>query len=749
MEEGFSEKWQRDSTAAMLLSKHATFAPTRWLAAVVVLLGSMVQYVARCSEIIHGLIDLVRLLIALRLVARRAAKRPGGCWSAMELWDAAVQRATPGQVFLIDAERSEATQQRQIAGKPVESDDVTSRSSSSSSMPPPLFKVRKEVTYQEADVATNAVARWMHDVVGLSGNQAPGATVALLVPSRPECVILWMGFAKAGVASALLNPIVTAPEALTHCVMAAFASAPRPRPVIVGADEPALLLAAATAAPMITTAMEKADAETQRAAKVRTSSEVLSFYVHRGEPAASHEPLPDGFRAMLAAPGSTWESQTSPVPFLWRSKVHWSDPLLYIYTSGTTGMPKASPISQTRFAAAAQMFAHAARLRSSDRVYCALPLGHAAGGMLGVGGTLVRNAALVVRPKFSARRFASDCALHNCTVTQYIGELARYLVNAKPTMEEQTDGLSPPPELRLRCAVGNGLAADVWPEFAARLGLKRVIEFYASTEGNANLVNTCNGPIGACGVVPWFAAFVYPVILAAHDVETGELIRDKTTGLSRKAAAGEPGELLGLIKAGDPSRRFDGYTDKAASERKIARNVCKQGDAWFRSGDLLRMDAFGFYYFVDRVGDTFRWKGENVACCEVAAAVLAAGGDIAHVVVYGVAIPHHDGRAGCAALALHGGSDVNISAALGAVSCAAKERLPRAAQPKFIRITQALATTSTFKYQKVDLRKQGVDPSVIADAAPDDQVFVDLGHGFVPLDAGLWQQISAGSLRIN
>ena len=406
--------------------------------------------------------------------------------------------------------------------------------------------------------------------------------------------------------------------------------------------------------------------------------------------------------------------------------------LFYIYTSGTTGLPKAAKITHQRFYMGAVGCKELYNITPKDKYYCALPLYHSAGGILAVGSSWECGISCVLRPKFSASNFIKDCRDNGCTVAQYIGELCRYLMQT-PTSPIDRDH-------KLRLVVGNGMRPDVWTPFMERFGIKAVGEFYAATEGNANVFNfglPC--PAGTIGYLPGIIRAIYPVKFFAIDQITEELERDPKTGLCREVKPGERGEAMGLITS-DPDRQFDGYTNKAATKKKIAENCAKQGDQWFRTGDLLRMDSKGNVFFCDRLGDTFRWKGENVATTEVQEAISGARG-VSEVNVYGVLVPKCDGRAGMASLVVDGKPE---SFDFSGLYKAAQE-LPAYARPLFVRTVPSVEITGTLKHKKVDLRNQGFDPNAI-----DDQLFFkdDVKKTYVPLTPELYTKIASGEIRV-
>jgi fatty-acyl-CoA synthase len=406
------------------------------------------------------------------------------------------------------------------------------------------------------------------------------------------------------------------------------------------------------------------------------------------------------------------------------------DRALYIYTSGTTGLPKAANVSHARVMQWSHWFAGMMNVQPSDRMYNCLPMYHSVGGVVAMGATLTGGGSVVLVEKFSASHFWSDVKRWDCTLLQYIGELCRYLLNAEPSAEANGH--------RIRMACGNGLRPDVWDEFKHRFRIPQIFEFYASTEGGVSLFNI-EGESGAIGRVPGYLTHRASPALVRFDVETGEPLRNEQ-GFCIPCAPNEAGEAIGpvLNHPSNVGSRFEGYTSAEASEKKILSNVFKPGDAWVRTGDLMRKDERGFFYFVDRVGDTFRWKGENVSTSEVSEALCSFPG-VKEAIVYGVAIPHADGRAGMATLVAGEGLD------LAALRVHLSQRLPPYARPLFLRIRDHIEVTGTFKYTKADLVRLGFDPTVAADALYFDH---PEQHAFVSLDAALYGRIQAGYIRL-
>jgi fatty-acyl-CoA synthase len=393
------------------------------------------------------------------------------------------------------------------------------------------------------------------------------------------------------------------------------------------------------------------------------------------------------------------------------------NPAFYIFTSGTTGAPKASVMTHYRWLRAmGGSGAIGMRLKSSDIVYCCLPLYHNTALTVAVSGVISAGATLALGRSFSASRFWDDVTRCDATAFVYIGEVCRYLLNQP---ERDTDRTN-----KVRVIGGNGLRPDIWDEFTARFNIPQVFELYGASEGNTGFVNIFHIPKTA-GLCPTAVAFV------EYDPETGEPVRDEN-GRVRKVRRGQPGLLLSKITKTQP---FDGYTDPEASEKKLIRNAFRDGDVWLNSGDLLRPQGWRHAVFVDRLGDTFRWKGENVATTDVEAAVAADPG-VEAVTVFGVKVPGADGRAGMAAAVLKDGTEFDGASLAHTVY----DRLPGYAVPLFIRVVDSLEHTATVKTKKVDLREQGYGPDA------DDPVYVLNGReeGYVPYYDDYPDEVAAG-----
>ncbi|HLA31425.1 MAG TPA: long-chain-acyl-CoA synthetase, partial [Pseudomonas sp.] len=397
------------------------------------------------------------------------------------------------------------------------------------------------------------------------------------------------------------------------------------------------------------------------------------------------------------------------------------DPCFLIYTSGTTGLPKASILSHGKWIKAYGGFGHSGlTLNKKDVLYLTLPCYHNNAVTVCWSAAIAGGAAIALRRKFSASAFWPDVAHYQATCFGYIGELCRYLLNQPEHPAEKNNSL--------RCMIGNGLRPSIWSEFKARFGVEQITEFYASSEGNIGFTNVFNfdNTVG-------FSPATYAIV--RYDLENDRAIRT-AKGFLQKADKGEPGLLISEISAKWP---FDGYTDPSKSEAAILRNVFKQGDAWFNSGDLMRDIGCKHAQFVDRLGDTFRWKGENVSTTEVEN-VLGAFPGVEDAVVYGVEIPGTNGRCGMAALRLREGAELDGAA----LAAHLDSELPVYAAPLFIRLLSKVETTGTFKYKKTDLKQAAYDPARVGDAL---LVRLPGNSHFETLDQPLFQAIGQQAYR--
>jgi fatty-acyl-CoA synthase len=552
----------------------------------------------------------------------------------------------------------------------------------------------ESLTWIEVEAAANRVANWAR-----GQGIGRGDVVALLMENRPEYIISWLGLAKLGAVTALINTNLSG-RALDHALRTAAA-----RHLIVGSE--------------LLDALDSASGEV---------TGELGLWV-APDPDAPEFSLPDGAKNLTAVlEEASHERPASSV----RQGLVAGDPLFYIYTSGTTGNPKAALLSHLRFFQAGDSFAWAVDFNDDDVEYLALPLYHSAGGVVAVGRAMNGGGVLAIRRRFSASKFWDDVRRYDATCFQYIGEFCRYLL-AQPSGPGDKDH-------RIRVVAGNGLRPDIWEEFQQRFGIPKIIEFYGATEGNTVMVNL-GGKVGAVGYYPRILDRVNNAKIIRYDVETDAHPRS-ARGFCVECGPDEAGEMLGKIPADKNAMagRFEGYTSKEANEKKILRDVFEKGDAWFRSGDLLYRDRAGYYYFVDRIGDTFRWKGENVSTQEVAE--LASGfPGLDMINVYGVQVPDTDGRAGMLAYVSPDESVFDGEAFYAFTT----ENLPAYAAPVFVRQLTDVEVTGTFKLRKVELKEQGFD-------APDikDPVFVrdDQTRSYRPLTPEILAEIRDGRRRL-
>ncbi|MCV7100946.1 long-chain-acyl-CoA synthetase FadD6 [Mycobacterium palustre] len=399
------------------------------------------------------------------------------------------------------------------------------------------------------------------------------------------------------------------------------------------------------------------------------------------------------------------------------SAVQARDTAFYIFTSGTTGFPKASVMTHLRWLKALAAFGGIGlRLKSSDTLYCCLPLYHNNALTVALSSVINSGATLALGKSFSASKFWDEVIANDATAFIYIGEICRYLLNQPPKPTDRAH--------KVRVIAGNGLRPEIWDQFTKRFGIERVCEFYASSEGNTAFINVFNVP-RSTGVFPMPLAYV------EYDPDTGEPLRDEN-GRVRRVPPGQPGLLLSPVNRLQP---FDGYTDKESTEKKLVRNAFREGDCWFNSGDVMSPQGMGHAAFVDRLGDTFRWKGENVATTQVEAA-LASDESVEECTVFGVEIPRTGGRAGMAAVKLRDGAEFD-GKSLGR---AVYDQLPAYALPLFLRLVESLEHTTTFKSRKVELRQQGYGPDV------KDPLYVLAGRdeGYVPYYDEYPDEVAAG-----
>ncbi|HUS24580.1 MAG TPA: long-chain-acyl-CoA synthetase [Candidatus Binatia bacterium] len=531
-------------------------------------------------------------------------------------------------------------------------------------------------TYAQLNAWANRLAR----VLARQGI-GPGDCVALLMENHPAVLALVAALAKLGAIAGMLNPNQRG-DVLRHSLRAM-----RPKRVIV-------------------------------------AGECLAAWQELGEPQAplwlpghAKEPPPAGWldldAAAKKAPAGNPDSTR---------QVQIGQPCYFILTSGTSGLPKASVMTHRRWLnSMAGMGRVALHLTPEDVLYCALPLYHNNGLTVSWGAAMGAGAALALDRKFSASRFWDRARHYRATAFTYIGELCRYLLAQPPSARDR--------EHTVRACIGNGLRPEIWSEFKQRFGIARVCEFYAASEANIAFVNAFNADATA-GFCPMSFAVV------RCDPDTAQPLRGPD-GWLEKVVAGDVGLLMTEVTDRAP---FDGYTDASAGEARLVRAAFAAGDCWFNTGDLVRDQGWRHVAFVDRLGDTFRWKGENVATTEVEAALRACEG-VADAAVYGVRVPGHDGRAGMAALQLAEGTVFDGERLAATLS----PRLAPYAAPVFVRLVPELATTATFKTLKQDLKREGADPAQVRGPL---YVRTQAGSAYEPLDGELWRAIGEGRVKL-
>lgn len=376
-----------------------------------------------------------------------------------------------------------------------------------------------------------------------------------------------------------------------------------------------------------------------------------------------------------------------------------------------------------------------------------MPLYHSSATIFSFSATLLSGSTQALGRKFSTRNFWNEVRASGATSILYVGETLRYLLSAPPQYDPET-GECLDKKHNVKIAFGNGLRPDIWNEFKQRFGIEGICEFYAATEGTFATFNLSKNDFaaGAIGRNGW----VYNVLLSRSvalvevDWDTDLPKRNPKTGRCYKARAGEPGEMLFRLPSDNPYKRFQGYYgNRDATEAKVLRDVFSKGDTWFRTGDVLRWDNRGRVYFHDRIGDTFRWKGENVSTAEVSEA-MCKHPSVKEANVYGVSLPHHDGRAGCAAV--HLASDPTPEM-MQDIATHVRAELPKYARPLFLRIASELGggqITGTMKQQKHALREAGVDPAQKSLG----EVYWLKGESYVPFTDKDWNEMNGGKVKL-
>ncbi|XP_072570882.1 long-chain fatty acid transport protein 6 [Paramormyrops kingsleyae] len=542
------------------------------------------------------------------------------------------------------------------------------------------------LTYREVDIRSNKVAQVFREYSGLK----KGDIVALLMNNEPDFICVWFGLSKLGCEVAFLNFNIKS-KSILHCFQSCGA-----KTLIVGRD---LVMSLEELLPSL------------------QSSGVDLWVADASSPCPGVNTLLDKLEC----------ASGEPLPVRGFPPADIMSNFLFIFTSGTTGLPKAVRVGHLK-AVMCQCFLKICGAIASDNVYIALPLYHMSASLLGIGGCIELGAACVLKKKFSASQFWKDCQQYHVTVFQYIGELCRYLVTQPKGVEETAHSV--------RLAIGSGLRPDVWREFARRFGKIRIYESYGLTETSIGFVNYTRevGPIGRAG---YFNKRNLPFEILKYDPLTYEPIRTDV-GRCVRANKGETGILVAPLSATNP---FLGYAgNQTQSEKKQLRHVFQEGDLYFNTGDLMVQDHWDFVYFQDRIGDTFRWKGENVATTEVSE-VLGDVDFLQEANVYGVTIPGYEGRAGMVAVVLKSDQSLDGKKLYSHLS----ERLPAYAWPRFLRVQVSLDVTETFKQQKAKLVQEGFSPSIVQTPL----YFLDTSKkDYIPLTETVYDSIISGEIRL-
>lgn len=508
-------------------------------------------------------------------------------------------------------------------------------------------------SYTELNGWANQIAHYY-----LSLGAKKGDVVALMVENRPEMVASVIGLAKLGVTIALLNTSQVG-KVLAHSI-----NLVKPIAVIVGDECHAAV------------------------AEIRDELNIAAdrFHWFADQPTQQNSgQAPEGFINLAEVIDTFPKFNPSTT-----HSVQGKDGLFYIYTSGTTGLPKAVIFTNSRWTLAYGTYGHVLNLGTEDVMYCTLPLYHATGMVVCWCGVIAGAGTFAIRRKFSTSSFWKDVQKFDASAIGYVGELCRYLMDAPSSELEKGH--------RVKKMIGNGMRPNIWDKFKNRFGIEEVLELYASSEGNVGFSNVFNFD-NTVGFSPT------PYAIVEFDKDKNEPVRD-AKGHCKRVKKGTTGLLIGKITRRSP---FDGYTDPEKNKSVIMKDVFCKGDAYFNTGDLVRDIGFRHAQFVDRLGDTFRWKGENVSTTEVEN-MLTEYDKIVEAVVYGVEIPNTNGRAGMAAITLKPKAELNDTDLKEMLSCF-KKCLPAYSVPVFLRIQQQVETTGTFKYQKNKLKEQAFDPS--------------------------------------
>ncbi|ELU00792.1 hypothetical protein CAPTEDRAFT_99118 [Capitella teleta] len=544
----------------------------------------------------------------------------------------------------------------------------------------------KSFTYDVMNRRVNQIAR-----AALQVDLSKGHTVAILMENCPEYLQLFFGLTKAGACQSFINHNLRG-KSLLHSLKAC-----EPNTLIIGSSN----------------VLVKAIQE------IKDDLADLRIYVFNQETPSewpAFEPLVNG-------------QSEEQVDRKYRQHFTTKSCLVYIFTSGTTGLPKPAIISVEKINLIS-ILGDSMGVESTDVLYTPLPLYHTASGVIALGWVIRKGATLAVGKRFSASRFWEDCRKHNATMVQYVGEVCRYLLARPESPDDKRHSVVK--------AAGNGLRADIWEEFKRRFHISRIFEIYGASEGQIGLVNNYQ-KCGSVGRMSPLLQRIRNAYFIKYDIINDEPVRD-VNGRCIPVAVDEPGLLITKVQRGH--RCFGG--NPKLSEKRLLHDVFAEGDCWFSTGDLLSLNSDYYVYFSDRIGDTFRWKSENVSTTEVSN-VFGSLPWIEDAAVYGVKVPAEDGRIGMAAVTLADGEVMNTGR-LAELYKHVHELLPKYAVPHFIRLLKELpVTSSSFKQVKANLRQEEFDPDK---CQGDPLYYLAIGQKeFLPLDLKVFANIVNGNIR--
>lgn len=536
----------------------------------------------------------------------------------------------------------------------------------------------RRLTYAELNALSNKIANFFSSLGAVKGD-----TVALLMENCPEFLAVVGGLSKLGVVTSLINTNLRL-KALSHAFKIC-----NPKWAIVGAN----------LIPAVEEIMGQMPVDKDK------------IFVWDGGP-------PNGYERKSLDTLLRDISEANPRN---KHRPRLNDHTINIYTSGTTGLPKAAKVSNRRwfFTGWALGFS-LAKLSPEDVVYTPLPLYHSIGMFVGWGGALVAGAGFGIRRKFSASEFWKEAKKFNATLATFIGEMPRFLLNQPPSVQEKDHSIR-------RC-ITVGLRANIWEEFSKRFGIEQVYEFYGATETNVGIMNADGRPGYIGRLLPLQG------LIVKWDTQREDFVRDE----KGRCIICKPGECGVLLGRSISFLGYDGYLDDKESEGKLVRGVRYKWDKFFNTGDMVKLHEDRWVSFVDRLGDTFRWKGENVSTKEVEN-ILDGYPSLTDINVYGVEVPGQEGRAGMASAVF--GDDLDLED----FSRFVVDNLPHYARPLFLRKCREMPTTVTLKHVKYTLREEGFNPAVVKEPL----YFWDRNQEkYIPLNEDLYADIVAGNIRL-